>query len=863
MAADEQIIWRGLRDSLNRPTGRGTLQLSKRARYEGHMVAGQRSGRGVLLVDEGCSSDEDEHGSTPTCASSLRVSWRNDAPCGPGVFTEPDGASVHGQWVDGVLHGPVNERHADGSLRFAGAYRDGQREGFGVEVRADGGALVGGWVSGELHGSRCAFLYPCRRGYALVGEWRRGVMLRAAFAEVRASPNIEHANATKSSAARRVERSCAALPESAEHPSLDYFVRAATAEAASAFGLHDTASGTDQSSIGAVKALCAKLLTRPQPYHSRFSYAGGSEGGEGGATSAPDLALDPFEAGQVEVRASRIAGGGNGLFARRELQASDVAGFLFGRFEPRATGGAAGLQLPPGVPADWALLLGDEWLTPHCARGGRRRSSQLGGHHAGMPLLPGDVPFCATTNVSAGWRVNHGGWRANCAVERFQHPMAGDAACVRVLPGVTIAEGEELLLAYDHLPDLPDAALPDWYRALLSQRDENGYYAHLRHSPPRTVLDIPSAAEARRRVRVVEHGPWRVLWVGRVEQGMTFHGAAHGIAISRVAAGSVATGSVATGSVAAGSADIPNATRSVHSLHPTDSFDPPDAADSVDPPPVVQLDATEGVAAPPLVDLVVGFDYQRTMVASASALAGCFGTPASETRTRPHGLLVGLGGGSCAAALHALGCDVTVLEYDQAVLDAAGNAHGLSFEVRSGAKEGRCKDGVLGEGSSCTTHRRPIVVHLADARVAVRRFSGCFDFALLDAYDGNGDVPTHLQAGCFLADVGRALTAGGFVLANLWNGSDAAKRAGEQFAKDLHASVGRVFALQVEGHEQNIIVLSMKAQGTTAAGPSLEAVRASLRAAAASRAEDGCPDEELFARCMRSCAATISSSVDA
>ena len=101
---------------------------------------------------------------------------------------------------------------------------------------------------------------------------------------------------------------------------------------------------------------------------------------------------------------------------------------------------------------------------------------------------------------------------------------------------------------------------------------------------------------------------------------------------------------------------------------------------------------------------VVGFDYQRTMVAAAAALLGLFtstapqGVMTSTTPQRPrphtpqlkqgqqqppqlqqpqhpqqpplqpHCLLVGLGAGSCAAALHAYGAAarlrVTVIELD-------------------------------------------------------------------------------------------------------------------------------------------------------------------------------------------------------
>ena len=98
---------------------------------------------------------------------------------------------------------------------------------------------------------------------------------------------------------------------------------------------------------------------------------------------------------------------------------------------------------------------------------------------------------------------------------------------------------------------------------------------------------------------------------------------------------------------------------------------------------------------------VVGFDYQRTMVAAAAALLGLFtstapqgvitSTPPQRPRPhtlqlkqgqqqqsqlqqpqqppqQPHCLLVGLGAGSCAAALHAYGAAarlrVTVIELD-------------------------------------------------------------------------------------------------------------------------------------------------------------------------------------------------------
>ena len=82
---------------------------------------------------------------------------------------------------------------------------------------------------------------------------------------------------------------------------------------------------------------------------------------------------------------------------------------------------------------------------------------------------------------------------------------------------------------------------------------------------------------------------------------------------------------------------------------------------------------------------VVGFDYQRSMVAAAAALLGLFTSTApqgvkqgqqqqsqlqqpQQPPQQPHCLLVGLGAGSCAAALHDYGAAarlrVTAIELD-------------------------------------------------------------------------------------------------------------------------------------------------------------------------------------------------------
>ena len=178
MEGDE--AWSGPVDHRGRPHGRGTLSLGKRARFEGRMEHGSRSGVGTLVVYESSDDESNEVGEGREALSTLRVRWVGDMPHGAGVFTEPGGAYVHGVWEHGgELEGLTIEHHPKGALRFCGTYLSGSRNSLGVEIAQDGGALVGTWASGALHGRACAYLYPCRNGGALVGEWRHGVMLAA------------------------------------------------------------------------------------------------------------------------------------------------------------------------------------------------------------------------------------------------------------------------------------------------------------------------------------------------------------------------------------------------------------------------------------------------------------------------------------------------------------------------------------------------------------------------------------------------------------------------------------------------------------------------------------------------------------
>jgi hypothetical protein len=80
----------------------------------------------------------------------------------------------------------------------------------------------------------------------------------------------------------------------------------------------------------------------------------------------------------------------------------------------------------------------------------------------------------------------------------------------------------------------------------------------------------------------------------------------------------------------------------------------------------------------------------------------------------------------------------------------------------------------------------------------------------LDAYDGEGDVPAHLQSSAFLQSCKAQLAPGGVVVANLYNGAPGTpcRRAAELFAAKLRENVGPVVSLGVDSTRGDNLVLA-------------------------------------------------------
>ena len=158
------------------------------------------------------------------------------------------------------------------------------------------------------------------------------------------------------------------------------------------------------------------------------------------------LVGDPYEARMVGVRGSQVEGGGEGLYALRDIREGEVVAFY------------NGVRLPyePGQKEVWETSGYKIFVNAD--------------HSSGERIdLPGELAetgyYCATL----GHKMNHS-FEYNCAEWFFEHPRHGTVPCA--VARTAVAAGQELLLHYGYDP----ANCPEWYRqamaAFLADRPE-------------------------------------------------------------------------------------------------------------------------------------------------------------------------------------------------------------------------------------------------------------------------------------------------------------------------------------------------------------------------------------------------------
>ena len=151
------------------------------------------------------------------------------------------------------------------------------------------------------------------------------------------------------------------------------------------------------------------------------------------------LRRDPYEASMVEIGRSLVAGAGEGIFLKQEVEADTVVAFYNG-IRPMDTGS-------------------DDW--EECAYRIFMRKEDAEDDQDDQDILdiPSHLRDVSQYAATLAHKVNHS-FRPNCRFSDFHHPLHGLIRSVVTLQ--RLEAGAELYVHYNY--SLEDC--PDWYSAL-------------------------------------------------------------------------------------------------------------------------------------------------------------------------------------------------------------------------------------------------------------------------------------------------------------------------------------------------------------------------------------------------------------
>jgi spermidine synthase len=166
-------------------------------------------------------------------------------------------------------------------------------------------------------------------------------------------------------------------------------------------------------------------------------------------------------------------------------------------------------------------------------------------------------------------------------------------------------------------------------------------------------------------------------------------------------------------------------------------------------------------------------------------------------------LYIGLGAGAAPAfaAKKFATSDVRAVEIDPMIIDVVRAHHGLEFDVvRALSDDDACGDGRLR-------------VVLGDCATTMKTCAPkSLDVVFMDAFDGDGEIPGHLIEDEFLRSCADALTDGGSLVLNMFNGvrGSPAREAVVAFATKLARVVGPVCSFPVTASPVNVVLSATK-----------------------------------------------------
>ncbi|KAK3258240.1 hypothetical protein CYMTET_32707, partial [Cymbomonas tetramitiformis] len=169
-------------------------------------------------------------------------------------------------------------------------------------------------------------------------------------------------------------------------------------------------------------------------------------------------------------------------------------------------------------------------------------------------------------------------------------------------------------------------------------------------------------------------------------------------------------------------------------------------------------------------------------------------------------------GALCAYLL----CEMQVeaVEIDPTVVFAAEAYLGAPIQRVEGESEGwRMEESAAADldQSGKSIEYRGVATTLGDAAAFVKSRAGIgAGCVFLDAYDGCGKVPPHLEKDEFLESCASALRPGGILVVNLFNGVPGSPERQElaKFARKLERIIGPTYSVKVEEQQTNVILVA-------------------------------------------------------
>ena len=706
--APEDVIedYDGETNAAGRPHGNGRARYADGTDYEGAFVDGARSGRGTMWLAE----DEDHDSDDEVPRAFYLGEWRDDRPHGRGAQVSRDRTMLQGRFERGALRGEARLSRPDpwglDFCLYEGEFGDdGAFGGVGTTCDRSGGRLTANRRGGDVAAGLAVWEEPdYTHGFSsprsVVVAWTRESF---GDAERRAeTPSGEWTDL--------VARGAVVVRRHASFRVRE-FLRALNAV--------DARPGSSVRAAIEASAVARKVV--------EFEY----EADVATTEWLASLALAAyFESSRVRV--SRTAP--FGLFAAEKMDRYAVVAFYSGTVgEVRGVSASDAERL-----ASDAVMLreeDDDDTQEIVAEYDNDRSRISYAQSRGVRVIHLAVGAEALGAKYARVETKH---ETNCERRFFEnHPIFGDTVFLRTKR--SIAKDEELTVAPDY-----------FFGWCLDPLSEAGYYESMRCHPPEVIFERDNDVRELGRVTVKRHGRWRALYLGNVEQGLSYahtddaapspevlgfqYIRAMAIAtVDRIRAARRATKSTSIVAVGLGTGALPLYLANAPDLN-------------VD---VVTVERSQAVidacAAMRVPMRVIDFEGRSS------------GAPAAKKRRRSR---------SEPSPIRVHRADA--LDYFQRCV--AQNA----------------------------THNREASV----------------DVVLLDAYDGDGKIPEHVRDDVFVRSVASSLSPVGFCACNCWDGPAGSKTARDldAFAVLLARHFRAVERARVVGQEYNVILIASRAR---------------------------------------------------